>query len=214
MVRNENLNYNKIAKEHDKTGSWAIQGMDAFVSDYFNISELAENGMDASEYITETYLECISSISFEEWLKNGNENGKVMILDESDFRRKYSEINKLNLSLNGMIEDITTFYDCEWYIFSKYEYERPFLLTTNYKEYSKINIIEIERSMSAFNTLLTTETMSSKRRQILIDRINQASNNLLERYAIDKMSDEQLFDLIDSKFRLGYCDGKYSQWEL
>lgn len=208
------LNYNKIAKQKDKTGSWAIIGMDKYVSDYFTISSLNSNGNDAVAYITETYLECIDSVSFKEWIKNGNEDGKVMILDETDFKRMYSEINAINVTTQGMIDDIATYYDCEWWVFSLYEYETPFFATTYFKDYNKIDMQEIERSMAVFDTLLSLKAVTEERRNMFIKRINQASNDLLNNYKIDEMTNEELFELIDEKFGIGYCNGLYEEWKI
>ena len=95
-------NYNQLAKKYDKTGEWAIMGMDSFVARYFNIKPYSCSGCEinssqAIEYITETYLECIDSISFEDWITKGNEDGKVLIMSEWDFKEKYSEIFEIAL---------------------------------------------------------------------------------------------------------------------
>ena len=75
--------------------------------------------------------------------------------------------------------------------------------------------MEIERTMAVFDTLMSTKAINGARRDIIIRRINEASNNLLKNYDdIDLASNKELFEFVDSKFGLGYCSGSYEKWEL
>lgn len=204
-------NYNKLAKKYDKIGKWAIRGMDSFVAQYFNIkpyscggSEI--NSVEAIEYITETYLECIDSVSFEDWITKGNDDGQVLILSEYDFKEKYSEIFEINQSLQGAIDDIAILYDCEWWIFAMSEYEPTYFVTTTYQsDYNKLNLTEVHKAMSYFSAFIDIDIVTNKVREDFVKRINKATNNFLNNYKINEMNDFELFELVDYKLGLGYC---------
>lgn len=205
------INYNKLAKEYDKNGEWAIRGMDSFIAQYFNIkpyscSGCEINSVQAIEYITETYLECIDSVSFEEWITKGNDDGQVLILDEYHFKEKYSEIFEINQSLQGAIDDIAILYDCEWWSFGMGEYEPTYLVTTTYKpNYNKLNIIEVHKAMSVFCTLFDNwDEVTTEERENFIRDINKATNNLFDNYKIKEMSNFELIETVSLKLGLGY----------
>lgn len=215
MVRTENYNYNKDAKEYDKTGEWAIQGMDSYIASYFGIRYSDDNGMDAVQYITETYLECIESVSFKKWIHTGNEDGKVMILKENEFKYKYSEIFQISESLQDAIENIEMLYGCEWWMFANYEFETVYLATTYYKDtYNKLNITEVDKIMASFSTLLDLGAVTQERRDIFIEKINKATNNFFDNYRINVMSNDELFDEVDYRLGLGYLSGRYTKWSI
>lgn len=205
-----------LAKEKDTNGDLALKGMDLFVAQYFNLNYTESAGCEESiTYIVDTFLECIDSVDFFTWITQGNSDGKPMVMSSSDFKTMFQEIADMNFTLQGIVDDVSVMYNQEWYVFG-YESYDLFVATTTYQDdYQKINLMEIERAMAVFDTLMSTKAINGERRDIIIKRINEASNNLLKKYdGIDLASNQELFDFIDSKFGLGYCSGAYEEWDL
>jgi hypothetical protein len=138
-----------------------------------------------------------------------------MILSESDFKRKYSEIFDINYTLQGATDDIAILYGCEWWIFAKYEYETVYLATSYYKDdYSKLNINDVDKIASSFDTALTLNAVTEEIRQAFIQQINKVTNNFFDGYKVEEMSNEELFDELDYKLGLGYQSGMNEDWLL
>lgn len=218
-MRNSDIKYEiatKLAKEKDTNGDLALKGMDLFVAQYFNLGGIESAGCEESiTYIVNTFLECIDSVDFFTWITKGNDDGKPMIMSSRDFEAMFQEIANMNFTLQGMVDDVSVMYNQEWWIFG-YESYDLFVATTTYQDdYQKIDLMEVERAMAIFDTLISTKSINGEIRDIIIKRINKASNNLLKEYNdIDLASNEELFEFIDSKFGLGYCSGSYEKWDL
>ena len=218
-MRDSDIKYEiatKLAKEKDTNGDLALKGMDLFVAQYFNLGGIESAGCEESiTYIVNTFLECIDSVDFFTWITKGNDDGKPIIMSSRDFEAMFQEIADMNFTLQGMVDDVSVMYNQEWWIFG-YESYDLFVATTTYQDdYQKIDLMEVERAMAIFDTLISTKSINGEIRDVIIERINKASNNLLKEYNdIDLASNEELFEFIDSKFGLGYCSGSYEKWDL
>ena len=104
----------KMLKE-EELGALALNGMELSLASVNNLPHCCSVGVDqAIAYLRDTYLECIESIGFFEWINKGNEDGKPMIVSKSHFKTMFKEISDMNMSLQGMIDDIAMLYNQEW----------------------------------------------------------------------------------------------------
>lgn len=191
----------------EEIGDLALNGMELSLASVNNLSNCCSVGIDqAIAYLRDTYLECIDSIGFFEWITKGNEDGKPMIVSKSHFKEMFKEISDMNQSLQGMIDDIAILYNQEWWIFG-YENYDIYLATTTYKEdYTKINLLEVNKAMSYFSALLDTKkNIEDCYINKFIKIINKNTNCLLKNYKIEKMTPMELFELVNEKLGLGYC---------
>lgn len=198
----KNENYYKLAKKEDKDGSWAYTGMVYNIASYFNLKPYTACGEDvnclqAIEYILDTYLECIDSVNLEEWLDNGNEDGKVLILNEYEFQEKYSEIFKNNFSTQGAIDDIAIIYGCEWWTFSYTDSDLTYFATTTYKDYKVIDNKRIGMAMERLLTLREKEIDADEDREEFICSINLAMNNFFDYPKAYEMDADELLDAVN-----------------
>lgn len=191
----------------EEIGDLALNGMELSLASVNNLSNCCSVGIDqAIAYLRDTYLECIDSIGFFEWITKGNEDGKPMIVSKSHFKEMFKEISDMNQSLQGMIDDIAILYNQEWWIFG-YENYDIYLATTTYKEdYTKINLLEVNKAMSYLSALLdTTKNIEDCYINKFIKTINKNTNCLLKNYKIEQMTPMELFELVNEKLGLGYC---------
>ena len=197
----------KMLKE-EELGALALNGMELSLASVNNLPHCCSVGVDqAIAYLRDTYLECIESIGFFEWINKGNEDGKPMIVSKSHFKTMFKEISDMNMSLQGMIDDIAMLYNQEWWIFG-YESYDIYLATTTYREdYTKINLLEVHQTMSYFSALLDNFKGGIEDYHIknFIELINKNTNYLLDNYKIEEMTPMELFELVDEKLGLGYC---------
>lgn len=86
------------------------RGMQQYVESKWSIMKDYASLTEASEYIVDTYFECIDSISFEEWVEKGNEDGKPMIVDEYSFKRFFKKVFDTPLSKSKKVHLINELY--------------------------------------------------------------------------------------------------------
>lgn len=188
----------KNAKERDKNGEFALMGMDLHLflsmNRYFDIPDFSNvDVMNAVAYCVDTFIEEINDISFEEWVKNGNEDGRPMIMPYWAFKRQFSEIAENNVTIESMIDDIASIYGIEFWTNDFFEEYDAIIYTTMYKDdYKKIDNKTIAMAMERLMTLVEFEIDSESDREEFIASINLAMNNYLENYKTDKMTTHEL----------------------
>lgn len=204
----------------DKTelGALALNGMEFSIANVNNVRIGCEFGVEeAVRYIRDVYLEDIKK-DFFKWICDGNENGRPMILEKWRFKQYFSEIDEMNSDLKGMIDDIAILYQQEWHIFGHSD-SGIYLATTEYKnDYNKIDLIGIHKAMSKFTAITDIFNKETVREDVdvdnqwgdvleeakeeFIEEINQASNNLFDKYDIYDMDDFELRELVCAKIGL------------
>lgn len=86
------------------------KGMQQYVESYWSIYKDTAHLTEASEYIVDTYFECIDSVDFETWVTKGNEDGKPCIVDEYTFERFFKKIFNTPLSKTKKVHLINELY--------------------------------------------------------------------------------------------------------
>lgn len=187
----------KNAKEKDVSGEFALMGMDLYLlsqmDEYFDINDI--NNIDVANavaYCVDTFVEYIDDISFEEWVKNGNENGKPVIMPYWAFVKQFSEIAENNVTIKSMIDDIASIYDIDFFTNDFFNEEDAIIYTTMYKDYKKIDNKSIAIAMERLMTLVEFEIDSESDKEEFIASINLAMNNYLENYKTDKITTLEL----------------------
>lgn len=195
-------------------GLMTLVGMDLFIANYngFKLDCCSNDGLvDAVQYLTNTFLECIDSMDFQEWVEKGNDDGRPVIMSDWKFKSFFKEISDINASINGMCDDIAIIYEQDWWIFGDY------VATTFYKDdFKRLDMNEIERAMASFNVLLDLNAVTQERKEKFIKRINQASNNLIDNALGDtsNISSEEIFKEVDRLLGMGYQSGLHEEWDI
>lgn len=200
-----NKNYFNLAKKYDKNGKFAFWGMCDYLKECYDVNFLDDNENDAIEYIVETYLEYIDSVSFRDWIIKGNKNGRPLVLTEYKFKKMYSEIFQNNSTLESAIDDIASIYDCEWWIFNRYEESSPCLATTYFKDYKPIDNKAIMYTMIEYGILVEKDIATKEDKEKFIQKINKAMNNYFNNFKTNKMSNHELLYEIN-RVTGGYLD--------
>lgn len=187
----------KNAKERDTTGEFALMGMELYLlaqmNEYFDINEIENIDVaNAVAYCVDTFVEEIDNISFEKWVKNGNESGRPIIMPYWAFKEQFSEIAENNVTIKSMIDDIASIYDIDFFTNDFFNEEGAIIYTTMYKDYKKIDNKSIAMAMERLMTLVEFEIDSESDKEEFIASINFAMNNYLENYKTDKMTTHEL----------------------
>lgn len=187
----------KNAKARDTTGEFALMGMELYLlaqmNKYFDINEIENIDVaNAVAYCVDTFVEEINDISFEEWVKNGNESGRPIIMPYWAFKEQFSEIAENNVTIKSMIDDIASIYDIDFFTNDFFNEEDAIIYTTMYKDYKKIDNKSIAMAMERLMTLVEFEIDSESDKEEFIASINLAMNNYLENYKTDKMTTYEL----------------------
>ena len=78
---------NKMAKEKDN-GKYAVLGMMSQCASYFNVDIHSE----CVKYIVETYLECIDTCDFFEWIRGANPEEQVIVMDKEYLKENFNDL--------------------------------------------------------------------------------------------------------------------------
>lgn len=176
---------------------WEKTGKCLFLAKENNIEYLEVSNNDMKKcllYCVDTYDEFINDIPFEEWVKNGNETGKPIILDANQFRTLFSEIAENNVTIESMIDDIREIYDIDfWKNDFFYEYDAIIYTTMYHQNYRKIDNKAIAMAMERMMTLQELGIDTESDRQEFIASINEAMNDYFKN--TDKTVDELLYEV-------------------
>lgn len=102
---------NKIAKEKDN-GKYAVLGMMSQCASYFNVDIHSE----CVKYIVETYLECIDTCDFFEWIRGANPEEQVIVMDKEYLKENFNDLLSYSEDLEVLSDLFMYLYQQEVWI--------------------------------------------------------------------------------------------------
>lgn len=148
---------NKMAKEKDN-GKYAVLGMMYQCASYFNVDIHSE----CVKYIVETYLECINTFDFFEWIRGANPQEKVIVMDKEYLKENFNDLLSYSEDLEVLSDLFMYLYDQELWI-DEYEqvlYSTTFNLSFNHRK--RLNYIGIAMEYERLYTLKEHEIVGWK----------------------------------------------------
>lgn len=181
-------------------------GMQLYVENFWNITKGGATLTKASEYIVDTYFECIDSIDFETWITKGNEDGLPYIADEYGFKRRFEKIFDMPLR-----EDLKIHLIDELYFNGNLSWEHTnnmrYFYTTMFKpamldEINNFNYIGCMMEAERLLTLIDVfEEITDKDLYSSIEVINHYLNNYFN--PSDYNSDNPMAFIVDLNKLIG-----------
>lgn len=163
------------------------RGMQQYVESYWDITKYNSHLTRASEYIVDTYFECIDSVDFETWITKGNEDGMPFLADEYSFKRRFKKIFDIpSLSKSKKVHLINEVYFDGNLSWDYDECQEDYFFTTmfrgemldNIKNFNYIGcLMETER---LFTLIDIFEEITDKDLYSSIEVINQYLNDYFE----------------------------------
>ena len=164
--------------------------------DFFEI-ENVDGIFDTLTYCVDTYDVCIESVSFQEWAKKGNTDGRPVIFTANEFKTHFSEIAENCATIKKMIKNIEKIYNIDFWTNNYYNEKDAIIYTTMYDDsYNKIDNKSIAIAMERLMTLSEIELDTESDREEFVASINLAMNNYLENTKITA-TDELLYKVND-----------------
>ena len=152
-----------------KESDYIKRGMQQYVESYWGITKYNSHLTRASEYIVDTYFECIDSVDFETWVTKGNEDGMPFLADEYSFKRRFKKIFDIpSLSKSKKIHLISEIYFDGNLTWDYDEYQEDYFFTTMFKGEMLDNI----ENFNYIGCLMETERLLT-----LIDIFEEITNN-------------------------------------
>lgn len=167
----------EIAKAKDD-GKFAKLGMKEYCATLFDV----DSNSEAVLYIVDTYLECIDSIDFNEWLA-GNYPSRPMIYKRSDLETHYSDLIYISDDLRTITDLFMYFYNLEFYV----DEIDDCIYSTDYTDISsrtRINSLGMRLEVERLITLHTKEILTENDVESCIEIINQYGYDIEKDYKI------------------------------
>ena len=144
------MNWKEVANEKDD-GTFAMYGMKKYLSECSNIYPYMN--AECVNYIVETFLECIDSVDFLTWLKQGNDDGKPMIITRKMLQKDFQDLLVVSEDLESIRDLFMYLYDIEIWIDKEMDclYTTMWNISTVYRK--KLNFIGIAMETERLATL-------------------------------------------------------------
>lgn len=138
----------KIAKEKDD-GHYAMLGMMYDCASYFNVDITSECVL----YIVETYLECIDTFDFKEWIRGANAEEKVVVMDREYLKENFNDLLSYSDDLEILSDLFMYLYDQDVWIDRNEDVLYSTVFNLSLKNRTKFNYIGIAMEFEKLRTL-------------------------------------------------------------
>lgn len=145
----------EIAKQKDD-GSFAKMGMRQYCADWFNVPYMSE----CTEYIVDTYLECIDEDDFDTWIKGlSTKHNRPFIIKREELEHSYKDLLQVSDDLNIIVDLFMYLYDKEFFVDELTDCIYSTDYTHDYNR-KKLNFIGIAMEYERLCTLHSKEMLS------------------------------------------------------
>lgn len=144
------MNWKEVANEKDD-GTFAIYGMKKYLSECSNIYPYMN--AECINYIVETFLECIDSVDFLTWIKQGNDDGKPMIITREMLQKDFKDLLEVSEDLEIIRDLFMYLYEMEMWVDKEMDCLYTTMFNISYKNRTKLNFIGIAMESQALATL-------------------------------------------------------------
>lgn len=146
---------NKMAKEKDN-GEYAVLGMMHQCASYFNVNISSE----CVKYIVETYLECINSCDFLEWIRGANPQEKVIVMDKEYLKENFNDLLSYSEDLEILQDLFMYLYNQEVWIDKNEQVLYSTVFNMSSKNRNKFNFVGIAMAYERLATLTEKEIVN------------------------------------------------------
>lgn len=144
------MNWKEVANEKDD-GIFAMYGMKKYLSECSNIYPYMD--VECINYIVETFLECIDSVDFLTWLKQGNDDGKPMIITREMLQKDFKDLLVVSEDLEIISDLFMYLYDTEIWIDKETDCLYTTMWNIAYHNRKKLNFVGIAMETERLATL-------------------------------------------------------------
>ena len=142
------MSWKKIASKKDD-GTFAIYGMKNYLSQCASIYPYTNS--ECINYIVETFLECIDSVDFHTWLKNGNGDGRPIIITQEMLQKDFKDLLMVSEDLDIIRDLFMYLYDVEMWIDRDVNCLYTTMFHIPYTNRKKLNFIDIVAEFERLN---------------------------------------------------------------
>ena len=138
----------KIAKQKDN-GNYAYLGMLYQCATYFNIDIHSE----CTKYIVDTYLECINTFDFFEWIRGANPSEKVIVMNKDFLKENFNDLLSYSDDLEVLQDLFMYLYNQEVWIDEKEQVLYSTTFNLSFKNRTHFNYVGIAMEFERLCTL-------------------------------------------------------------
>ena len=146
---------NKMAKEKD-SGKYAVLGMMSQCASYFNVDIHSE----CVKYIVETYLECIDTFDFFEWIRGANPQEQVIVMDKKYLKENFNDLLSYSEDLEVLSDLFMYLYQQEVWIDRTEQVLYSTVFNMSFKNRNKFNFVGIAMAYKRLATLTEKEIVN------------------------------------------------------
>ena len=146
---------NKMAKEKDN-GKYAVLGMMSQCASYFNVDIHSE----CVKYIVETYLECIDTFDFFEWIRGANPQEQVIVMDKEFLKENFNDLLSYSEDLEVLSDLFMYLYHQEVWIDRTEQVLYSTVFNMSFKNRNKFNFVGIAMEYERLATLTEKEIVN------------------------------------------------------
>lgn len=146
---------NKMAKEKDN-GKYAVLGMMSQCASYFNVDIHSE----CVKYIVETYLECIDTFDFFEWIRGANPQEQVIVMDKKYLKENFNDLLSYSEDLEVLSDLFMYLYQQEVWIDRTEQVLYSTVFNMSFKNRNKFNFVGIAMEYERLATLTEKEIVN------------------------------------------------------
>ena len=163
------MNWKEVANKKDN-GTFAIYGMKKYLSECSNIYPYMN--AECINYIIETFLECIDSVDFHTWLKNGNDDGRPIIITKEMLQKDFKDLLVVSEDLETISDLFMYLYDVDMWIDKGMNCLYTTMFNIDYNNRKKLNYIGIAMEYERLSTLRNKEIVDWKDIDSFVECIN------------------------------------------
>ena len=146
---------NKMAKQKDN-GHYAMLGMMYDCASYFNVDITSECVL----YIVETYLECIDTFKFQDWIRGANPKKKVVVMDKEYLKENFNDLLSYSEDLEVLQDLFMYLYKQEVWIDKNEQVLYSTVFNLSFKNRNKFNFVGIAMAYERLATLTEKEIVN------------------------------------------------------
>lgn len=145
------MNLKQVAHQKDD-GNLAIYGMKRYLSECSNIYPFMNT--QSINYIVETFLECIDNVDFHTWLKQGNDNGRPIIITREMLQKDFKDLLMVSEDLEVISDLFMYLYNVDMWVDKEIDCLYTTMFNINYHNRPKLDFIGIVQQYERISVLL------------------------------------------------------------
>lgn len=145
------MNWKELAHQKDD-GSLVIYGMKQYLSICSNLFPF--KNAECINYIVETFLECIDSVDFHTWLKQGNDDGRPIIITREMLQKDFKDLLMVSEDLEIISDLFMYLYNVNMWIDREMDCLYTTMFDIDYNNRKKLDFIGIVHHYERISTIM------------------------------------------------------------